>query len=69
MINALGNAAANIQGVPEIVNLLTNFLELFVQLGLRVKDASEKSTKSALKVVVHLFISSPISLDDFFQGF
>ena len=32
------------------MNLLTSILELFVQLGLRAKDASEKSTKNALKV-------------------
>ena len=50
VINALGNVAANIQGSLELMNLLTSILELFVQLGLRAKDASEKSTKSALKV-------------------
>ncbi len=32
------------------MNLLTSILELFVQLGLKAKDASEKSTKNALKV-------------------
>ena len=50
MINALANVAANIQGPVELMNLLTSILELFVQLGLRAKDASEKSTKNALKV-------------------
>jgi len=41
---------ANIQGSLELMNLLTSILELFVQLGLKAKDASEKSTKNALKV-------------------
>lgn len=50
VINALANVAANIQGSTELMNLLTSILELFVQLGLRAKDASEKSTKNALKV-------------------
>ncbi|CAF2620802.1 unnamed protein product [Rotaria sp. Silwood2] len=49
VINALANVAANIQGSLELINLLTSILELFVQLGLRAKDASEKSTKNALK--------------------
>ncbi|UJR22456.1 hypothetical protein I4U23_025514 [Adineta vaga] len=49
VINALANVAANIQGSTELMNLLTSILELFVQLGLRAKDASEKSTKNALK--------------------
>ena len=51
VINALANVAANIQGSLELINLLTSILELFVQLGLRAKDASEKSTKNALKVI------------------
>ena len=50
VINALANVAANIQGSVELMNLLTSILELFVQLGLRAKEASEKSTKNALKV-------------------
>jgi hypothetical protein len=50
VINALANVAANIQGPLELINLLTSILELFVQLGLRAKDASDKSTKNALKV-------------------
>ncbi|CAF0765748.1 unnamed protein product [Adineta ricciae] len=49
VINALANVAANIQGLSELMNLLTSILELFVQLGLKAKDASEKSTKNALK--------------------
>jgi hypothetical protein len=54
VINALANVAANIQGSGELMNLLTSILELFVQLGLKAKDASEKSTKNALKVTAHL---------------
>ncbi|CAF0823433.1 unnamed protein product [Adineta ricciae] len=50
VINALANVAANIQGSTELMNLLSSTLELFVQLGLRAKDASEKSTKNALKI-------------------
>ncbi len=55
VINALANVAANIQGSIELMNLLTSILELFVQLGLRAKDVSEKSTKNALKVPYFLF--------------
>ena len=69
MINALANVAANIQGVIELMNLLTNILELFVQLGLRAKDASEKSTKSALKVSSSLFAPFQFLIQDYFQGF
>jgi len=54
VINALANVAANIQGSLELMNLLTSILELFVQLGLKAKDASEKSTKNALKVNISL---------------
>ncbi len=59
VINALANVAANIQGSAELMNLLTSILELFVQLGLKAKDASEKSTKNALKVPIFFnFISA-----------
>jgi hypothetical protein len=58
VINALANVAANIQGQLELMNLLTSILEVFVQLGLRAKDASEKSTKNALKVCFLNFCSS-----------
>ena len=55
VINALANVATNIQGTSEIMNLLTNVLELFVQLGLRAKDAYEKSNKIILKVKYFLY--------------
>lgn len=61
VINALANVAANIQGSLELMNLLTSILELFVQLGLKAKDASEKSTKNALKVK-YRFLNSTIYL-------
>ncbi len=59
VINALANVAANIQGSSELISFLTNILELFVQLGLRAKDASEKSTKNALKVSYISFLIFP----------
>jgi len=67
VINALANVAANIQGTLELMNLLTSILELFVQLGLRAKDASEKSTKNALKVIY--FLSYFIYLLFILKGF
>ena len=60
VINVLANVAANIQGASEIMNLLTSILELFVQLGLRAKDACENSNKDILKVnyssIVYLLV-------------
>jgi hypothetical protein len=58
VINALASVGANIQGSLELMNLLTSILELFVQLGLKAKDASEKSTKNALKVNNYLNLIS-----------
>lgn len=44
VVNALGNIAGNIQGEPEMLELLGKLLELFVQIGLEGERSYDNTT-------------------------
>ena len=54
MIKVLETVANNISSEAEMNDLLIKLLELFCQIGVKMKDQMEKITKNTQKVVVIL---------------
>ena len=53
MINVLETVANNINGENEMNDLLIKLLELFCQIGVKIKELNEKFTKNTQKVVIN----------------
>jgi hypothetical protein len=50
VITALASAASKIKETDELINLLTSVLEIFAQMGLKIKCNHDTSSKIPLKV-------------------
>ena len=51
MIQVLETVANNINGETEMNDLLLKLLELFCQIGVKLKEQNEKLTKNSQKVI------------------
>ena len=47
--------ATNINGESEMNDLLTKLLELFCQIGVKIKEINEKITKNTQKVIYNFY--------------